>query len=271
MIEKLYVLPSYYSGHMYVWEVSETCTDPLPWNFTIEWSQDGKHKWQVLKDDLVNLRSWHDPEKSKKRDKDLDPFYRVKMETSAGTYYSPVKGTYGDLPKRDYLIAKEIMRKEILSMRKLSGNACELWKRMKTGIKCTACTDEVTGELIRSNCPECLGSQYEGGFVGPHEIWATFSLRKSEIKHEQGGYGTTDNQLFNIRMIGHPFVNEGDVIIDVVSDRRYQVDGIDDMVEIRRVPIILQLSACEAAIGDDIYKIGEPDRDDDDCGNERVY
>ena len=269
MIKAFHVLPNYYSGHTYTWEVSDTFSDPQPWVFTIERSDDGQSGWTDLVPDLENIFTYVDPTKPNKTDKDLDPFYRVRLETSVDTYHSAIRGTYGDLPKRDYLQAREIMRKEHLTMRKKGGVPVHTWKRTKTGIECAACKDPVTGGIIDTNCPECLGSQFKGGYSGPYATWAVFSLRKSHKKFD--GLVPEDKQVFNIRVIGHPFINNGDVIVDIVSNRHYIVEDIDDMLEIRRVPIILQLIAYEETTTNIIYKLGEEDRDDDSCGNQRVY
>lgn len=272
MISSFDITPSYYDGHLFTWETAPTFADPRPWTFSVETSPDGLAEWKPLVSDLVNLFAWHDPDKPKKYDRDLDPFYRVTMVTGSGSvYHSAAKGCYGDLPKRDYLIAKEIMRKEVLMMRKSSGVVCQLWKKLKTGIKCTYCTDPITGETIDAKCTHCLGAQYEGGYTGPYEVWVEFSLRKSAKRFEEAGYGVTDAQVVESRLIGHPFINADDVLVDKFADRRYGIQFIDSRVEVRRVPILTIIRINELIMSDPAYKLGKPDRSDDDCGNERTY
>jgi len=277
MISAFNITPSYYNGHLFTWEVPKTFAEALPWTFSVEVSPNGVDSWTPLVSGLVNLFSWHDPNKPGKYDRDLDPFYRAVMVTGDGnTYQSPVKGCYGDLPKRDYLIAKEVMRKEVLMMRKSSGVICDLWKKLKTGLKCTYCTDPVTGEKINTKCPYCLGTQYEGGYTGPYEVWADFSLRKSAKRFEEAGYGVTDAQIVEVRLIGHPFVNDADVIVDRLADRRYAIQFIDSRVEVRRVPILTIVRVNELTMDDVAYKLGHAGeggtgRPDDDCGNPREY
>jgi len=272
MISAFNITPSYYAGHMFTWQVPDTFASPRPWTFSIEVSPDGLSEWSTVVSDLVNVFAWQQPNKPGKHDSDLDPFYRVVLVTGDDLMYtSAVKGCYGDLPKRDYLIAKEMMRKELLMLRKSSGVICELWKRMKTGIKCQYCTDAVTGETISTKCPYCLGAKYEGGYTGPYEVWASFSPRKSDKKFEAGGYGLTDSQQFTVKLIGHPFINSGDVVVDKLADRRYSIQVIDSLVEVRRVPILTTCAATELSMSDMAYKLGHIDRPDDVCGNPREY
>jgi hypothetical protein len=272
MISAFNITPSYYAGHLFTWQVPATFAEARPWVFSIEVSPDGLSEWTTVIGNLVNIFAWQQPDKPGKTDLDLDPFYRVVMTTGADhTYESGAKGCYGDLPKRDYLIAKEMMRKELLMLRKSSGVICELWKKMKTGIKCTYCTDPVTGETNSTKCPYCLGAKYEGGYTGPYEVWAEFSLRKSSKQHDAGGFGLTDAQPVQIKLIGHPFVNSEDVVVDRDADRRYAVQAISSTVEVRRVPILTTTSANELTMTDMAYKLGKSDRADDTCGNDRSY
>lgn len=272
MLNSFQVLPSYYSGHLFVWSVAPAFTDPLPWSFIIQCSPDGLGTWENFLGPFENIFQYHDRNKPLKYDKGIDPFYRVVMTTGTGrSYESAIKGTYGDLPRRDYLIAKEMMRREQLMMIKSSGVEVGIWKMIKTGIRCAHCTDEVTGIRTSTKCPYCLGSEYEGGYTGPYGAWAKFSERKSDRKFDAGGYGVTEPGMFMVTLLGHPFLNDGDVLVDKKSDRRYSVANHASTVEIRRLPILITAGITELSMADVEYKLGEQERDDDACGNSRVY
>ena len=270
MITSLYIVPSYYEGHVFIWETSEGMPDPLPWKFQIEVSDDGLQRWEPFSPELTDIFMYRHPYRIVRTDKDLWPFYRVRMTTVKGASYSPVHGIYSDIPRDEYCISKEIMRKEILQMRKMAGVPGQLWKKIRTGIPCPSCLDVVTGQVLRANCPVCNGSKVIDGFSGPYDIWATFSLRQQfkKLGAENGEmYGTTDQQVYEIRMIGHPFVAVNDIVVDTTADRRCQVTKMNDVFEMRRVPIVVNVMAVELNTKDNAYRLGaSSSRPDDDCG-----
>jgi hypothetical protein len=270
MITTLNIVPNYYEGHVFIWETAPGTPDPLPWTFQVEISDDGQSRWSDFSPVLTDMMLYHHPGRISKNDKDLWPFYRVRMTTVKGTSYSPVHGIYSDIPKDEYLIAREIMRKELLQMRKMGGVPARLWKKLRTGIPCPVCLDLVTGQVLRSNCPTCNGSKVIDGFSGPYDLWATFSLRQQFKKLDGANtemYGTTDQQVYEIKMIGHPFIATNDIVIDVASDRRHQVTRINDLFEMRRVPIVVNVMAVELNTKDAAYKLGSSSSTTDpDCG-----
>lgn len=87
-------------------------------------------------------------------------FYRVKLETSLGTYYSlPVNGL-GTLSKRDWRVAREFVRKEKLWHRLNFGSQeGYLLKRRWTGKKCPTCLDFQTDEVRNPECHTCFSGE----------------------------------------------------------------------------------------------------------------
>lgn len=210
MITRLDIVPDYYQGHMFLWDLSQGFPEPRPWRFQVEVSDDGQQRWTPFSPELTDVLQYRHPDRIAKTNKDLEPFYRVRMAAGGRTFYSPVRGVYSSLPRDDYLIAREIMRKELLQMRKMSGVPVKLWKRVRTGTPCTVCTDPVTGEQLRANCPVCKGTRKVESYTGPYDVWASFSPRQQFKKLDNSTtelYGTTDQQVYELRMLGHPFVD----------------------------------------------------------------
>ena len=269
MIKRLDIVPNFYEGHVFIWETAPGTPDPLPWKFQVEQSDDGMDRWTPFSPELTDMMMYHHPGRVIKNDKDLWPFYRVRMTTCRGTTYSPVHGIYSDIPRDEYCISKEIMRKEILQMRKMSGVPGRVWKKLRTGIPCPVCLDTITGQVLRANCPACNGSKIIDGFSGPYDVWATFSLRQQFKKLDGANtemYGTTDQQIYEVKMIGHPFVTADDIVIDVTSDRRYMITKLNSLMEIRRIPMVVNVYAVELTTKDAAYRLGADTSGDPDCG-----
>lgn len=253
---KLHVLPNYYAGHTYYWEVDPGFTDPGPWAFVVQSVDTGKQDtedWADLSEPIIDMFSFSDEFKVV-HTKDFNIMYRVVMTTPNGTYTSPTTGPYSQLPRKDFLIAREIMRKEMLDMREWGGVPTSIWKKTLSSDPCDKCLHPVTKQIIDPDCAYCGGSGLIEGWHGPYQTMAKFSPRKSNKTIDE--LVTTDIQTFSVRILAYPFLIRNDILVDMTSDKRYSIEKVESAFEVRRIPIIYDLMVAELPPSDSAYKLG---------------
>jgi hypothetical protein len=188
--------------------------------------------------------------------KDLVLFFRVTLTTPSGTYHSHIKTPYGDLGRREYLLVRDIMRREVLQQDTLAGVQGRLWIRSVSGGRCTSCVDPITGDTVSSNCKDCLGTGRMPAYHGPYTVWMTFSPTNRDTEQKPDGTGTQQIYVWNIRLVGFPYAKDQDIAIDIATDKRYVIDGVQHLTEIRRIPVVQNLRARELPTSDPAYKLG---------------
>lgn len=254
-ITRFTVRPSYAHGFVYTWEVSQGLADPGPWRFVVEEGQAPAGPWTALSPALVNTYSWTQVQ-PRTIGKDEVLYYRVVMTTPMNVFESEVMMPYGDMGRREFLIAREIMRKEMLTASKFEGVEGQLWLVSTFGPKCTVCLDPITGMIRDGYCPACSGTGRAPAYHGPYETWLKFSTAQRQTMHSGDGNGTLQPTTYKVRMIGAPPVKTNDLVVDRGSAKRYYVDSVAVVSEVRRTPVIQELVVHEAPLSDVAYKVG---------------
>ena len=262
------IAPGYVRGFVYAWELSGGFNDPAPWKFTVQRGPSDDGPWEDISPELVNVIAWHEDGNKNLGGKSNVLYFRVRLRTSRGVYYSHVMQPYGDLNRREFLLAREIMRREAMRAKILSGVECDVYIRSEFGPKCTRCIHPVTGEVRDSKCPLCFGTGRYPAYFGPQRMMLSFSTDAAHRK-DNSNDGTHESRAFEAIAIGNPVLKKGDVIIDVHQDKRYVIGVASIISEVRRVPCLQNVSFEEAPVSDPVYKIGLPvnidEEDDDEC------
>lgn len=255
-IVKYDIIPDYAGGFKHAWTVSPALADAMPWDFVVEEAQGPDGPWTPVSPEIVGAYTWTEPG-MRRINKNPVLYFRVVMTTPKATYTSPVRMPYGDLGRREFLIARDMMRREVLHMRTLAGVPARVWLVSTFGPRCTACVNPITGSKRDSNCKVCLGTGRNPPYQGPFDIWATFTPAQRTTQMAGDGTGTREPAQFSIRMIGSPPLKKNDVVVDPAQGKRYYVDAVQSTAEIRRVPVIQTLTANEAPVTDIVYRLTE--------------
>lgn len=187
--------------------------------------------------------------------------YRVALTTPRGVYYSEPTNLLGVLDRRDWRIAREIVRKERLRHRLVAQDGY-LLKRRFSGLKCPTCLDLQTDVPRNPDCPVCFGTGYQCGYYYPLGcVWADLSPQSvhKEIDTE-GSRGVIADIIVSARMLAVPLLEEYDVWVSADTDDRYYVHRIQNLAEIRGVPLILSAELRLAAYTDVIYDVQIPEQ-----------
>lgn len=251
---RLTIVPSYAAGFMFIWDISEGFSDPLPWHFTVEEAETSKGDWEPISPELENIFAFSDSQR-RVPGKDKAYIYRIKLTTPNDTYYSFEKHPYGDLTRREQLIARDVMRRTVLEQSTMAGVRVKLFIRSQFGARCTRCTDPITGGSASSNCRECYGTGKLPPYHGPYELWGTFTPRNRNPEMSPDGTGVRQVYGHQVTLVGYPFLKDRDILIARDSDKRYVIDGVQHLLEMRRIPVLQSVNVFELPTSDPVYRL----------------
>lgn len=252
-IARLDIFPSYDSGFLFTWEVSGDFNLAPPWTFHVEQAPSPSGDWIDISGSVVDR--FHFKEHGRNLiNKSAVLYFRVVLEADGRKYFSSVLQPYGDVGKRDFLIGREVMRKEVLHMKGMAGVACSLYSVATFGPPCPFCKDPITGDIRDADCKKCFGTGRLNPYNGPYDTWMSFSADQNHAKQDDG-LGTMEQKVFQVRFVANPVAKKNDVIVDRGSDKRYYVNQASVIAEIRRIPLVQQLTISEAPVSDKAYKL----------------
>jgi len=177
-------------------------------------------------------------------------------------YVSQAANCYGDIPEKDWLIAREIIRKEQLRFKYVAVPGY-LLKPFRFGKPCRRCRDQLTQEVLDSDCPVCNGTGFEVGYHPPLSLqcWDLSTQTIQEDVDAQFKGMTRNNPYITARLVGFPAINKSDIWVNGSSDERWLVETIQIAAAIRNVPIVYQVKMGLLPFSNTAYAIevgGEP-------------
>lgn len=247
------ILPNYSKGFYFTWVIRGDFNDPGPWEFKVQLSGAPDGPWKTISPVLVNTFAWRE-EKKTSINKSNVLYYRILLQTPDGKYTSPVLQPYGVLNRRDFLVAREVMRQAVLHSKGMAGIEGEAYIKSTFGPKCQKCLDPITGMVRDSHCKSCFGTGRTPAYNGPYAIWLDFSPDEQHQTVTEK-IGTIEKKSFQVRAIGNPVLKQDDILVVPNSDKRYYINVASMTTEMRRVPIIQTLIVSEAPQTDKIYDL----------------
>jgi len=246
------------------WQLERLFRDDGPYVFQLQYGRTGVRDasdWTNIGEPVVNSYFALDPE-WRETGYDMTSHYRVVLTTPTGTYISQAASCYGELTERDWLLAREIIRKEQLRNRLVSVPGY-LIKPLRYGKMCTRCRDQLSEEITDSDCPVCSGTGFETGFHPPvpMQCW-DLSPQVIQEQVDNNVKGTSrENPYVNARVIGFPALNKYDVWVNGSSDERWSIDTIQVTAALRGVPLVYQVRMGLLPFSNAMYAVevgGEP-------------
>ena len=244
------------------WQLAENFSGPneLP-HFYVDFGNAGTDTWIALNSEPIIGECCFTDECQRNWEFIHNGFYRVRMifpSQPDTVYTSYPSAATGNLSKKDWLIAREIIRKELLQQSKIDGTLGFLLKRKKFGVSCTnpACLEWDTREVTDSNCPICYGTGIVGGYYPGIEHYFTFNPgTKRRINAGQPPRGVHSDINDSVRSILYPNIDTRDVWVNVGSDQRYIVDSYDVIVDMKSVPLVGTVHLKLAPATDVVYSV----------------
>ncbi len=251
-------------GSLVFWELRSDVDLPRPYTFTAEWGHATNGTWTpVSTEPVVDGYFAVDPE-GRLVAKRLDTYYRVKLVAADSTtaYSNPVRAD-GGLPARDWLIARELVRKEYLYLMKGSnGERGCLLKRRIWGPVCPSCTDNDTAAVAAPRCTTCWGTGITGGYHAPVEFWLAATPRNQKVAIDTSR-GTVGDTVVRGRGVAYPYPLTGDLWVSADRDRRWRIGGVNEAAAVRGVPIAVEMELALLPASSLLYDLPL-----EDCGDE---
>lgn len=101
---------------------------------------------------------------------EADYFFRtledVPPDVSA-VYPDRIVSEPGSIQEERHLVAREIIRREALLLRRFNGSFCAFLLRKQSGQRCPDCYGFTEKRKLMSNCRRCYDTSYEGGYGKP--------------------------------------------------------------------------------------------------------
>ena len=243
-------------GTMITWGMKRTFADPLPYTFEVYWAETSTGPYiKVDAPTLINTYWAVDPE-HRTFALDVESYYAIKLTTPNGEYWSYASSANSLWNKKDWLIGREICRKEFLMCRKFVGWYGFLLKRIVWGPTCTRCSDFDTNEPSDGHCDVCYGTGKDGGYWNPFPTFV-YNLEGSptQFKQVDDKVGLAENIVLpKMRMLGYPHLATNDVFVHYGSGRRFFIRPVHVVAEIKGMPIIYVCELRLAPYTDIIYE-----------------
>lgn len=236
------------------WYLTPNYKYTTPINFYIEWARSGGD-WVPLMGPLSNLCTYTDPNKYN-WNKDRDLYYRVKFTDASGEHISaPARAGDGFLNRHDYLLYRDMLRKECLLLSKFTGMSGELMRRKHWGTPCPVCLDHDTGEVTNGRCPQCLGTRFVGGYYSAIK-WpvSEVTLPKTKKTNDTGGKGTMDDKSRIVRSLAIPMPDSFDIWTHYGNNDRYVIDSVDPVASFKGIIVAVNLSLKKLPYTDIVYE-----------------
>ncbi|MCB5270517.1 MAG: hypothetical protein LHW56_01580 [Candidatus Cloacimonetes bacterium] len=138
-------------------------------------------------------------------------------------------------------MAKKMQRDLSRVIRLYLGKEVRFYHLTEESPRCPTCTDALTGAVVLSNCPDCLGTGHIPGYQYHSDGWVLpeFGARV-KAEGEFGNTETTPGGTDTFLVVGLPQLEMGDILI--VRDTReiYRVENMEPQIAAVQGEIILQ-------------------------------
>jgi hypothetical protein len=132
----------------------------------------------------------------------------------------PVTVEYRTQPHR-FRIARKARRDLYITLSRLNGSVFIVLKRRRSGARCSTCYNPFTQDSILSQCGECYGTTYTGGYYDPVTIWGKIDPQASNMQF--GLQGVSENNISGFICMDYPLIEVEDIIVEKQTNRRFKV------------------------------------------------
>lgn len=246
------------------WELERGFSDAGPYSFQLQGSQSGTPRaddWFNIGTPTASFYAIDDGGSVHRRMFGKTPtlVYRILLTTPRGLYVSNIANVLGLLNKHDWLIVREILRKEQLNHRIFSSVKGYLLKGRRFGQECS-CRDrsvdgQFTDEVTNSSCPICYGTGFANGYYPATEYYGLLDPETTRESRDLQQVGTNKPVVVQGRFLATLPILQGDAWVNGGSDERYYVHTVKELAVWKSVPIIYGVELRLAPFTDALYEV----------------
>lgn len=253
-------------GTMIAWGLTPGFQAKGPFHFFVDFGRSGSNEWEpVNQTPVVDGCMLMDPSQ-RHYDHLVDFYYRVRLllpnelDPATGlckTYVSQPQQANGIWSKRDWLIAREVVRKEYLLQRKRTNLTAVgfLLKARRYGQVCANCVEFDTGDVQSKNCADCYGTGFVGGYFAGVDFRVIANAPWSRAFKADGTIGTRNDLVRTARAVAYPYVDVRDIYLRRDTGERFFVNTVETLAEVGGIPIVVGLELRLAPVTDIVYKV----------------
>jgi len=247
-------------GAEITWELADAFADEEPYIYQLQVGLTGNpdaDDWENV--GLPAVDAWRLVDDQKRVfGMSLWTHYRIQLTTPEGVYYSKPAGIDNTWNRRDWRLAREMLRKEQLRFRYASPRGFIL-KRKIHGARCPKSIDPLTGDLKISGCATCYDTGLVGGYHSPIPcVYADFINEPVHFQVDPQTRGSVGDVTAKARFIVSPQLFEHDVWVDYETDERWYVHEISSLGDVRARGLIVNVGLRLAQLEDVIYQFPVP-------------
>lgn len=242
------------------WRLAHNFTIAGPFTFWLQASYAGHINavdWVTVSGPLVNVTQLTDATNREPAGKKILTHYRVLVSAGGKIYVSEAAQTTNKLPDRDYLIAREIVRKETLRRKFGTGIAGFLLRSFRYGEQDKNTTFSLTGDIIDTDSPSSWGTGFQ---IGYHPAVSMAIEQEGREGQETRGDGqpttfSTATDELTARLVGDLDVVAEDVWVNASTDERFLVEKVNVIAAVRGVPVVQRAVMTLLPFSSPIYRI----------------
>ena len=142
---------------------------------------------------------------------------------AAQTHPNPTNLFEADLrhQKRKFLVSRALQRRAAINLHKFTGVRVLLFKPLRYGPVCPACSDPVTGTAQNSQCYRCYGTGFDGGIHDPMRVYVRITEAPPQTGMQTAGVTTT--RQAQVDGLPFPPLASDDILVELDSGRRWIV------------------------------------------------
>lgn len=239
IVKSLNVLPLSRSEFAISWEFEPTISSFADFDFVLEKSNAPHDGFELLA--RISPKEKHYIDNNVAIFKLWKNYYvrmRITDKSSGESYFSDCATT--EHPPS--IEALELIRRTKITLENPkfgNGVPCKVWLRKEGGQRCVECYDSIKKRSTKTNCINCYGTTYDGGYYKAVTVYMNFSVDiKSMGVSDTGNIINSANRV----MTGNfPILKPGDVVADPRLNRVWVIVGDINNVE-RRRHIIKQIA-----------------------------
>lgn len=233
MFNKIKVSHRYAGNTLISWRVVGAVPGTTPAVFTIEWARTGAGPWHECDAAVFDAGLAIDG-RERLFGSDTELFYRVKMTTSEGFFYSDPSEVGAYTHDNNVGVVEETYRLLLLNydhtINPDVSPGC-LFKRRLWGPTCKACRSRDTGEILDNSCEVCWGTGIVKGYYPPVSAPLIVDPRTEKYEYIGVREGPRISKKRTAKGIAWPVpFSDRDIWLNMQTGEIYQIALTEDIV-----------------------------------------